>query len=155
MVKSKKSKKKSKMTMLEKVEAFKRVQDYTVDIKNRLEEIVKSTYDFRCSAVNDFNVKGNFIMVYYDRYCRGESCSEWVKIPVEWLAEGFDYEAAYKRELEKTEIRRKREEAAEKRWREAAKKAAALEKEKRERELYFKLREKYEREEHSQTESIE
>ena len=140
-----KSKKNSKMTMLEKVEAFKRVQDYAVDIKGRLEEIVKSTYDFRCDVVNDFNVRGKFIEVDYGTHCRGESWSEWVKIPVEWLAEGFDFRAAYEDELRRAARRRKREEAAEKRRREAAKRAAAVEKERKEHELYLKLKEKYEK----------
>jgi len=51
---------KSKKIMLEKLEAFKRVQDCTVDIKGKLEETVKSTYGF--------NVKGNFIKVYYGQH---------------------------------------------------------------------------------------
>ena len=51
---------KSKMTMLEKVEAFKRAQDCAADIKGRLEETVKSTYSF--------NVKENFIKVYYGQH---------------------------------------------------------------------------------------
>ena len=44
------------------------------------------------------------------------------------------------------ELRRKREEEAEKKRKEDAKKAAAAKKEKKERELYLKLKAKYEKE---------
>ena len=65
------------------------------------------------------------------------------KIPIEQLSEGFDYKAAYADELRKAEMCRKREEEAEKKRKEAAKKAAAVEKEKKEYELYLKLKVKY------------
>ena len=132
------------MTMLEKIEAVKKVQDYMIDIKNKLEDIIKDTYDYYCDIVNDFNIRGKFIEVDYEYSCRGESSSDCVKIPVAWLSEGFDYKAAYANELRKAELRRKREEAAEKKRKEAAKKAAAVEKEKKEHELYLKLKAKYE-----------
>lgn len=48
------------MTVLEKVEALKRMQDCAVDIKDRLEETVKSTCSFKCGAASGLERQGEF-----------------------------------------------------------------------------------------------
>lgn len=135
-----------KMNMLEKLEAVKKVQDLIVEINTKLEEIITDTYDSYCCMVNGFTVSDKFVEASYEYSCRGEYGSNGVNVPIGWLAEGFDYKAAYANELRKAELRRKREEEAEKKRKEAAKKAAAAKKEKKEHELYLKLKAKYEKE---------
>ena len=134
------------MNMLEKLEAVKKVQDFRSEISTKLEEIIASTYDPYSYIVNDFDVGDKTVDVSYEYSCRGEYASDCKRIPIDWLAEGFDYKAAYADELRKAELRRKREEEAEKKRKEAAKKAAAAKKEKKEHELYLKLKAKYEKE---------
>ena len=134
------------MNMIEQLEAVKKVQDFRSEISTKLEEIIASTYDNYCYMVNDFTVGDKIVDVSYEYSCRDEDASGWKKIPIEWLVEGFDYKAAYADELRKVELRRKMEEEAEKKRKKAAKKAAAAKKEKKERELYLKLKAKYEKE---------
>ena len=126
------------MKMLEKLEAIRKVQGYTVDIKEKLKEVIKDTYDYHCTDIEDFTVGRKAIAVTYHYVCRGYGDVDYVDIPVEWLAEGFDYKAAYEEEKRKTE-ERKKQEAIEEQKKAEAKKARD------EKKLYLKLKAKYEK----------
>ena len=96
------------MTMQDKIEAIKQVQDYEDDIKDKLEIVIRHTYDPDCNevigfTVDDGTVNARYICRFYDDLVF--SCE---KIPAEWLSEDFDYEAAYR------EMKRKEAEEAEK-----------------------------------------
>lgn len=125
------------MTIRDKIEALKKVQDYKVEIAKLLEEIICNTSDYHCRGVNDFTINDDTIEVNYWWTCRGETEGDEVTIPIEWLNEGFDYKTAYQiyllREQEKE---RKRIEEAERREKKR--------KEKEEYENYLKLKKKYE-----------
>lgn len=125
------------MTIQEKLDALKNVQDYEVDVKNKLEEIIKNTYDYHCYLVDDFIVGDEFIDVTYDYTCRGYGDTNYVCIPREWLDDGFDYKAAFKEGFRKAEETRKKVEQ------EAAERAEKKRKEE-EYKQYLKLKEKYE-----------
>lgn len=85
------------MTMIEKVEAVKQVQDYVDDIKDKLELIIRRTYDSDCIEVIGFTVDGETLHVRY-LYCYGgENVHSYADVPVAWLDEGFDYKEAYKK----------------------------------------------------------
>ena len=133
------------MNMLEKIEAVRKVQDYEVEIENKLEEIIKETYDSKCYSIDEWSIEDGHIATCYWYSCRGESDRDNVNIPIEWLAEGFDYKTAYEEMKRKAEERRKQEEAEEKRLEEQRKKAAEAAKARKEQELYFKLKAKYEK----------
>ena len=125
------------MTMQDKLEAVKNIQDYQVEISYRLEEIIRNTYDYKCRSIEDFNVKGKIINVIYTYVCRGEGGAEYVCIPREWLDDGFDYKAAFKEEMREIEEERKK---AEQEDAERAKKKC----EEEEYKKYLELKEKYE-----------
>ena len=136
------------MTVQEKLDVLKNVQDYEVEVKNKLEEIIVNTYDYHCYLIEDFIVGSKFIDVTYSYTCRGYSDTDYVCIPREWLDEGFDYEAAYEEERRKAEEKRKQEELEEQKQKEESEKKAAKKvakhKEQQEHELYLKLKKKYE-----------
>lgn len=125
------------MTIQEKLDALKNVQDYEVEVKNKLEEIIKCTYDSHCYFIDDFSIGDEYIEVTYNYTCRGYSDTDYVSIPRKWLDEGFDYKAAYEEMKRKAEEARKKEEAEEK-------KRAEEKRKKEEYEQYLKLKEKYE-----------
>lgn len=125
------------MNMKEKLDAIKNVEDYEVEVKNKLEEIIKCTYDSHCYLVEDFTVGDEFIDVTYSYTCKGYSDTDYATIPRKWLEDGFDYKAAYEELKRKAEEQRKKEEAEEK------KRVEELHK-KEEYKQYLKLKEKYE-----------
>ena len=125
------------MTIQEKLDAIKNVEDYEVEISNKLEKIIEDTYDYHITCVNDFSVGDEYIEVTYDYTCRGYGDTDYVSIPRKWLDDGFDYKAAYEEMKRKAEEARKKEEAEEKKRVEEKRK-------KEEYEQYLKLKEKYE-----------
>ena len=125
------------MTIQEKLDAIKSVEDYEVEISNKLEKIIEDTYDYHITCVNDFSVGDEYIEVTYDYTCRGYGDTDYVSIPRKWLDDGFDYKAAYEEMKRKAEEARKKEEAEEKKRVEEKRK-------KEEYEQYLKLKEKYE-----------
>lgn len=126
------------MTIKEKLDALKNVQDYEVEVKNKLEKIIEDTYDSHIICVNDFSVGNEYIEVTYDYSCRGYGDTDYVSIPRKWLDEGFDYKAAYEEMKCKAEEQRKKEEAEEK-------KRAEEKHKKEEYKQYLKLKAKYEK----------
>ena len=132
------------MTVKKKLDAIMHVQDYEVEISNKLKKIIKDTYDSYITCVNDFSVEDEYIEVTYDYICRGYGDTDYVSIPRKWLNEGFDYEAAYKEmKRREHEVEQKTFEAEQKR-KAAAKKATEARKAKKEYETYLKLKRKYE-----------
>lgn len=132
------------MTIQEKLDALKNVQDYEVEVKNKLNEIIKRTYDDHCYLVDDFIVGDEFIDVTYSYSCRGCCDTDYATIPRKWLDDGFDYKTAFEEERRKAEEKRKQEELEEQKRKEEAEKKAAKHKEQQEHELYLKLKKKYE-----------
>lgn len=128
------------MTMLEKIEAVRKVQGYTVDIKEKLKEVIKDTYDYHCTDIEDFTVGRKAIDVTYHYVCRGYGDVDYADIPLEWLAEGFDYKTAF------LELRKKKEEE-QKQIALKEKQKAEAKKAREEKKLYLKLKAKYEKEE--------
>lgn len=125
------------MTIQDKLEAVKNIQDYQIAISDRLVEIIRNTYDYTCSSIEKFIVQGKIIDVIYDYVCRGESSTAYVCLPREWLNDGFDYKAAFKEKMRKIEEERKK----------AAQEDAERAEKKREEEEYKKyleLKNKYE-----------
>ena len=125
------------MTIQDKLEAVKNIQDYQVEISDRLVEIIRNTYDYMCRSIENFIVQGKIIDVIYAYVCRGESSTDYVCIPREWLDDGFDYKAAFKEEMRKIEEERKK---AEQEDAERAKKKC----EEEEYKKYLELKNKYE-----------
>lgn len=120
-------------------------------IKEVAEKIISRTHDSHITFANYVNVTENDVTVNYEYSCRGEYGTEEIIIPIEWFDEEFDYVKAYEKILRKAEANRKRAEkarlkrAAEKRKRAAEKRKHAKElKEKKEYNMYLKLKEKYE-----------
>ena len=134
------------MNMKEKLDAIKNVEDYEVEISNKLEKIIEDTYDSHITCVNDFSVGDEYIEVTYDYTCRGYGDTDYVSIPRAWLDEGFDYKAAYEEMKRKAEEERKRQEAEAKRKAENERKLEEKRKAKEEYEQYLKLKAKYEQE---------
>ena len=128
------------MTMLEKIEAVKKVQGWRAEVEDKLKEVIKSTYDYHCTGIVDFTVKDKHIAIMYEYVCRGYSDVDYIYIPIEWLAEGFDYKAAFEEKQRKDEEQRKLAELEDQKRAEAA---AA----KKEKALYLKLKAKYEKDE--------
>lgn len=126
------------MTVKEKLDAIKNVEDYEVEISNKLEKIIEDTYDSHITCVNDFSVGDEYIEVTYDYTCRGYGDTDYVIIPRKWLDEGFDYKVVYEEMKRKAEEQRKKEETEEKRLEEKRKA-------KEEYEQYLKLKDKYEK----------
>lgn len=127
------------MKMLEKIEAVKKAQGWRADVEKKLKEVIESTYDYHCTGIEDFTIRGNRVAVTYEYVCRGYGDVDYVDIPVEWLAEDFDYKAAFEEERRKTEERRRLEALEEQ-------KKAEAKKEKEEKKLYLRLKAKYEKE---------
>ncbi len=133
------------MTVKEKLDAIKNVEDYEVEISNKLEKIIEDTYDSHITCVNDFIVGDEYIEVTYDYTCRGYGDTDYVSIPRKWLDEGFDYKAAYEEMKRKAEEQRKKEEAEKKKRAEEEKRLEEKRKAKEEYEQYLKLKDKYEK----------
>ena len=126
-----------KMTIRDKIEAVRKVQDYGAEISERLGKIIRDTSDYHCEGMENFTIDGGCICAYYWWSCRGECGHECAIIPIEWLDDGFDYRAAYRNNLEREQAEaRRRAEEEEKRRKER--------KEKKEYENYLKLKKKYE-----------
>ena len=125
------------MNIKEKLDALQNVQDYEVEVKDKLEEIIKDTYDDHCRSVEDIVINDTAIEVTYMYYCRGESDTDYVTIPREWLDDGFDYKTAYEEVLRNAEELRKKAELEEKK-REEKRKAEE------EYQQFLKLKQKYE-----------
>lgn len=136
------------MTMLEKIKKVKESQAYTEDIETRLADIIRAVFDPHCNFVEEFTILDKKIVVGYVYSYYDVSDTDTVTVPIEWLADGFDYVAAFKTKQKKeAEVKAKREAA----------KQAELEKEKlklkeeeerhrkeeAERALYIKLKEKF------------
>ena len=130
-----------KMTIRDKIEAVRKVQDYEVEISERLEKIIRNTSDYHCEGIESFMINCCCICAYYWWSCRGECGHEYVNIPIEWLYDGFDYRSAYRNNLEReqAEARRRASEEEERRKKR---------KEKEEYKNYLKLKKKYEGKEH-------
>ena len=109
-----KQRRKHTMTMLEKIEAVRKIQDYEFEIENKLEEIIKGTCDPKCYDIDEWHIEDGHIAAWYWYSCRGESDRNIVNIPIEWFTEGFDYKAAYEESIRKAEERRKLKELEEK-----------------------------------------
>ena len=125
------------MTIREKIEAVKKVQEFRKEISDLLETIICDTSDYHCRGVDNFTINDKTINVDYWWTCRGESERDEVDVPIEWLDEGFDYKTAYQEKLE-------REQAAERRRAAAEERREKKRKEKQEYENYLKLKKKYE-----------
>lgn len=108
------------------------------ELKAELEPIIKDTYDYLCDGIEgyDFSDDGKTIECHYSYRCRGESDTDWCKIPVKWLEDGYDYMAEFEEMRRKFEDERKRKEEEER-------KKEQERKEKAEYETYLKLKEKY------------
>ena len=108
------------------------------ELKAELEPIIKDTYDYLCDGIEgyDFSDDGKTIECHYSYRCRGESDTDWCKIPVKWLEDGYDYKADFEEMRRKFEEERKRKEEEER-------KKEQERKEKAEYETYLKLKEKY------------
>ena len=136
------------MTILEKIQKIKEAQDYTEDVEKKLKEIIKAVFDPYCCFVEEFSVLDKKIVVGYVYNSQIETDADTVIIPIEWLADDFDYVAAFKKQQQKD---------AEDKARREAFKQAKLEQEKlklketeerhrkeeAERALYIKLKEKF------------
>ena len=112
--------------------------DLDTELKEELEPIIKDTYDYHCAGIEgyDFSEDGKYIECHYSYTCRGESDTDWCKIPVRWLEDGYDYKAEFEEMRKKAEEERKRREEEEK-------KKAQERQEKAEYETYLRLKEKY------------
>ena len=132
------------MTIQEKLDAIMGVQPYQAEIADKIEEIIKDTYDGQCYCVDSFVIGYKHISVDYLYSCRGESDRDYATIPREWLDDGFDYRTAYEEEKRKAEDERRRMEAEKKRNEEKKRKAEAARKSKEEYEQYLHLKAKYE-----------
>lgn len=88
------------MTMLEKIEELRKVQDFQDELIDRLEIIIRGTSDPDCQTVCGIEIIGDKILAKYLWNLYGEDGYDSERIPIKWLEEGFDYKAAYK----KTEV---------------------------------------------------
>ena len=133
------------MTVKEKLDAIKNVEDYEVEISNKLEKIIENTYDSHITCVNDFIVGDEYIEVTYDYTCRGYGDTDYISIPRTWLDDGFDYKTAYEEIKRKAEEARKKKEAEEKLRAEEKKRLEEKRKAEEEYKQYLKLKDKYEK----------
>ena len=115
--------------------------DKLIDV---VHEIVESTFDGYCCSIDDLIVEDKTVEVQYEYRCCGEYGHNYVKVPIEWFDEGFDYEAAYREMKRKQAEEDKKKLEAKRKCKAAAKKAAAARKAKKEFETYLKLKQKYE-----------
>lgn len=86
------------MTMLEKIEELRKVQDFQDELIDRLEIIIRGTSDPDCQTVCGIEIIGDEILAKYLWNWSEEHIgysSE--RIPIKWLEEGFDYKASYER----------------------------------------------------------
>ena len=90
------------------------------DFYNQIAVIIEKTADSHIDYVEDANIENQDIEVNYIYHCRGESDHDYTTIPVEWLEDGFDYVADYKRRIKEAAEKRKLEEAREKEAKEKA-----------------------------------
>ena len=98
---------KKELTIIQKVEAIKEVEQYRDDLKSRLSEIISDLFSLR-ARVDDFRFVGNEIDCDFIYYARG-AAEDSFNIPIEWLKEGFDYMEAYKKLLEEDSKKLKQE----------------------------------------------
>lgn len=139
-----KKREESTVKNIEMLAELKRVEPMFDKLSDVAHEIVESTFDSKCSSIDDLIVEDKTVEVQYEYSCRGEYGHESVFVPIEWFDEGFDYEAAYwEMKRKEAEAEQKKLEAEMKR-KAAAKKAAAARKAEKEHELYLKLKQKYE-----------
>ena len=98
---------KKALTIIQKVEAIKAVEQYRDDLKSRLSEILSDLFSLR-ARVDDFRFVGNEIACDFIHLAR---CvvEDSFNIPIEWLEEGFDYMEAYKKLLEEDSKKIKQE----------------------------------------------
>lgn len=127
------------MTMRDKINVLKNAQTCKHEVIDALKKIIKDTYDDLCCLISDIYISDKEIEVDYCFSCRGERSYDHAVIPIEWLDEGYDYKSAYEKKKREIEERHKREEIAERKRAEAAKR-------RQERNLYLKLKKKYEKE---------
>ena len=132
------------MTIREKLNALKKVQDYQSEIAKLLKEIIRYTTDYHCDGINNFTIEGKCVCVNYSWYCRGYSDNSYVSIPIEWLDEGFDYKGAYQEEMRKAQEKAKRNGKRRKERLKPDKEREKKRKEKEEYKKYLKLKRKYE-----------
>ncbi len=126
------------MTIREKVEAVRNVQNYQVEIEERLKQIIHDTCDDYIRGIDNFVIEDNSISVFYHWYCRGETAYDATVIPIEWLDDNFDYISAYQEKVRLEQEKAKKEAEAE-RKREEKRKAE------NEYKQYLELKKKYER----------
>ena len=110
-------------------------------LAEKVEKIIRETYDYHIESVGNMEMSDDdTIFVWYTYCCRGchdgDSCS----IPIKWLEHGFDYKTAFAELIEKQRMSAEKEAKAE-----AIRKE--IEKEKRERKEYERLKKKFESEE--------
>ena len=127
------------MTNREILSEIKKVEPLFEHIESVVFDIIRDTFDYHICSVEDISILDTHIVVYYENSYRGFYDHDDVRIPIEWLDEGFDYKSAYRELLRKTEEKRVKAEAEEK---EKQKKLQ----EKKEYDTYLKLKEKYEME---------
>jgi len=128
------------MTIREKVEAVRNVQNYQVEIEERLKQIIHDTCEDYISGIDNIVIEDNSITVFYHWSCRGETSHDTTVIPIEWLDDGFDYKSAYQEKVRLAQEKAKKEAEAEKK-REEKRKAE------KEYKQYLELKKKYEKSE--------
>jgi hypothetical protein len=125
------------MTNREMLSAIKNVEPLIEHIESVVFDIIKDTFDYHIHQVEDIEVEGEYVIVWYESLCRGFYGQDEVKIPIKWFDEGFDFKSAYQDFLHKEEERQIKEQEEEE------KKQKELQ-EKKEYDTYLKLKEKYE-----------
>lgn len=125
------------MTIREKIEAVRNVQNYTVEIEELIKQIIHDTCEYHIEGIDDLFIDDNSITVYYHWYFRGETTYDVTLIPIEWLDDGFDYKSAYQEKVRLAQEKAKKE-AEDERKREEKRKAE------NEYNQYLKLKIKYE-----------
>lgn len=128
------------MTIREKIEAVRNVQNYEVEIEERLKQIIHDTCEDYISGIDNFVIEDDSIAVFYSWTCRGETSYDTTVIPIEWLDDGFDYKSAYQEKVRLEQEKAKKEAEAEKK-REEKRKAE------NEYKQYLELKKKYEKSE--------
>ena len=103
------------MTNRQKIAVVKKAQKHWREIASILGQIIHDTFDYRCTDVIDYQVRDKEIYVNYVWYnmMNGYSSHDYAYVPIKWLDEGFDYEAAFKERVQKDEEKQKQEEIEE------------------------------------------
>ena len=80
------------------------------ELREELKTIIKDTYDHLCYWVEgyDFKDDGETIECLYSYRYREENGTNWCKIPIKWLEDGYDYKAYCELMKKRTEEERKR-----------------------------------------------